>query len=102
MKTIKAYEIIHHGVEYPQYFQGCGVSGTEYTDVATGIGDSEHEALDDALGQLASNGWDIESDVYLLVNVQRASMGNLVTLFVDATHDNEYGYPWVHVSVRVR
>ncbi len=59
-RTIKDFEIINHGVEHSQYFQGCGVSHTSYTDVATGIGDTPSEALNDALEQLAANGWDVE------------------------------------------
>ncbi len=50
MKII-AYEIINHGIEHSQYFQGCGVSFTEFDVCFTGIGNSAFEALDDALGQ---------------------------------------------------
>ncbi len=57
-KRIGAFEIIDHGVDHSQYFQGCGTSGTSYTDVATGIGHTPREALEDALEQLASAGWD--------------------------------------------
>lgn len=110
MKHIKAYEIINHGVEYSDYFQGCGVSGTEYTYVATGIGDSEDEALADALEQLAQNDWDTESNAELLADEQKASLRDLVTPHVDAMHDGadaspddeDYEYPYVHVSIRVR
>ncbi len=58
-KRIEAFEVIDHGIEHSQYFQGCGVSHTRYTDVATGIGDTPSEALDDALEQLASAGYDV-------------------------------------------
>lgn len=61
MKTVTGHEILNHGVEGSQYFQGCGVSHTEYTDVYTGIGDSAHEALEDALEQAACSDWDVES-----------------------------------------
>lgn len=60
MKIVGAFEILDHGIEHSQYFQGCGVSHTPYTDVATGIGDTPGEALDDALEQLAQNDWDVE------------------------------------------
>ncbi len=46
------YAIIHHGVEYPDSFQGCGVSGTDYTDVVTGIGENAKEAYRDAVEQI--------------------------------------------------
>ncbi len=52
MKLIQ-YEIINHGMEHSQYFRGYGVSGTRYTHVWTGIGDSAKEAYSDALDQMA-------------------------------------------------
>lgn len=51
MKVIE-YEIINHGMEHSQYFQGCGVYGTRFTHVWTGIGDSSKEAYNDALDQM--------------------------------------------------
>ncbi len=47
------FEILNHGIDNPQYFQGCGVYGTEFEHIATGCGESELEALDDALEQIA-------------------------------------------------
>lgn len=60
MKTVQEYEILDHGVEHSQYFQGCGTAFTEFDDVATGIGETPHEALADALESLAQNDWDME------------------------------------------
>lgn len=42
------YAVIDHGVDGSQYFPGCGVAFTRYTDVATGIGESAREAGIDA------------------------------------------------------
>lgn len=61
MKTIGAYEILDHGIEHSQYFQGCGTSFTEYVDVATGIGDNAYEALEDALESLAQGEWSVDA-----------------------------------------
>ena len=61
MKAIKAYEIIDHGVEHSSYFQGCGTSFTEFSDVATGIGDNAAEALEECLEQLAQGCWIVET-----------------------------------------
>lgn len=61
MNKILDYSITDHGVEHCQYFQGDGISFTEYTDCATGCGNSAYDALEDALEQLASNGWDTET-----------------------------------------
>ena len=58
MKTVSAYQISEHGFDAPDYFQGCGVACTEFADVATGIGETAAEALEDALEQLARQGWD--------------------------------------------
>ncbi len=49
---ITSYEILRHGVEHSDYFQGCGVSFTDFDHVVTGIGDTEKEAFEDALEQL--------------------------------------------------
>ena len=46
---ITDYEIVDHGVEGSQYFQGCGVALTDYEFVATGNGDNFAEAIDEAL-----------------------------------------------------
>ena len=59
MRTVLLYEIIDHGVEHEQYFQGCGVAFTEFEEVFTGTGDSPHEALEDALEQAAMADWDV-------------------------------------------
>ena len=60
MKNIKAYEIINHGYEHSQYFQGCGTSFTDFTDVATGCGNDAKEAYEDAVEQLATSGWNVD------------------------------------------
>ena len=60
MKTISEFEIVDHGIEHEQYFQGCGISCTEYEGVATGCGDNYAEAVDDALESLAQQDWETE------------------------------------------
>src|SRR3954467_11741329 len=52
------YQVLDHGVDGSQYFPGCGVYGTRYTDVATGIGESAREAGIDAF-----DGADIPTNV---------------------------------------
>jgi hypothetical protein len=101
MKPITKFEIISHGVDHAQYFQGCGLSFTDYTDIATGCGRTEKEALDDALDSLAQNGWDIEpidqSDEY--VNANDEMTPELAEAYQDEAHDNCELY--YYVSVRV-
>jgi hypothetical protein len=71
MKSIEKFEIINHGVDHEQYFSGCGCAFTEYTNVATGIGDSANEAAEDALEMLAQNEWDVDNNKSLLRDVKR-------------------------------
>jgi len=47
------FQIVDHGCDGEQYFPGCGVSFTHWTDVVTGIGNSAREAGEDAFEQLA-------------------------------------------------
>jgi hypothetical protein len=55
--------VTDHGVDNCQYFQGHGISLTDYEDCATGCGDSFNEAFEDALDSLAQNDWDVSSIV---------------------------------------
>jgi hypothetical protein len=58
---ITDHEVLDHGFMLPDYFSGCGVAFTDFDDVATGCGMSRYEAYEDALEQLAQNGWTVES-----------------------------------------
>jgi len=58
-KIARAWDFDDIGVEHSQYFRGAGLE--DYDDVATGIGNTPREALDDALDMLGSNGWDTQA-----------------------------------------
>ena len=58
---VSDYQILDHGIETSQYFQGCGVAFSRFTDVVTGCGNDYAEALDDALESMAQNNIDVES-----------------------------------------
>jgi len=60
MQRVTDYELIDHGIEHPQYFQGCGTAYTSYRHVVTGIGDNPAEAIDDCLDQIAMDCVDAE------------------------------------------
>lgn len=45
-------EVLNHGVEHEQDFQGHGVSFTRFTECVTGIGHTAGEALEDAIEAL--------------------------------------------------
>jgi len=88
MKRIAEFETVNHGIEHEQYFQGCGVSFTRFDDVYTGIGNSEHEALEDALDQAAE-----EYDVSSVVNEADKAL-----TINDAHHEELHHY----VSIRIK
>lgn len=52
MLKIKSFELISHGIDHSDFFQGCGVSFTSWSHVVTGIGSSEKSAFKDALDQI--------------------------------------------------
>jgi hypothetical protein len=58
-KVIK-FEIINHGYTHSQYFQGCGVSFTSFEHVQTGVGMNAKEAYEDAVEQIAMNGFNVD------------------------------------------
>lgn len=47
MRKIESFEVVDHGIQHEQYFQGCGIAFTSMDDVATGIGECPAEAIDD-------------------------------------------------------
>ena len=56
------HQIINHGPEHEQYFQGCDTAYSGFDHVATGIGDNAREAYDAALDQVCEMGID-ENDL---------------------------------------
>ncbi len=61
MRKIDEFKVTQHGINYPDYFQGHGISCTGWTDCATGIGNTPSEAAEDALDSLAQADWDVEA-----------------------------------------
>ncbi len=97
------YEIIRHGVEHSDYFQGCGVSFTRFDHVCTGIGDTEAEAFNDALDSVA------QGHSFDIGEIERVEKENTewseedVQTAIGATdeemEDNDQP-PYWHVSIR--
>jgi len=56
------YEMTDYGIDHAQYFQGHGVSNTEFDHCTLGVGDSFNDAYVDALDQAAIMGFDIDVD----------------------------------------
>lgn len=102
MKKVTGYEIVDHGFESPQYFQGCGTAFTEFDDVATGVGDTAREAFEDACESLAQNDWDtsrINGKSRLSRQTVRGYLRSLGGLSKEDIEDTETGY---HLSIRVK
>ena len=102
MKKVTVYEIVDHGFESAQYFQGCGTALTEFEDVATGIGDTAREAFEDARESLAQNDWDT-SGIKGKSRLSRQTVrGYLRSLGVLSKEDFEVTETSYHLSIRVR
>lgn len=54
------FQIHDHGPNHAQYFTGHGLAFSKFKDCATGCSFTPEEALDDALEQLAQNGWNVD------------------------------------------
>lgn len=57
---VQDYRIVFYGIDHEDYFQGHGISNSKWKDCACGIGNSNQEALNDALEQLAMSEWDVQ------------------------------------------
>ena len=60
MNRIRDFEVIDHGIELSQCFEGCGLAFTNFEIVVTGIGGNPAEAIDDCLEQMAQAGFETE------------------------------------------
>lgn len=97
MKKILDYQIINHGIEHPDYFQGCGVSFTEYDFCVTGIGGNERDAFEDALEQLAMADYDT-TELEALVD----ELSTEEAIFTEDELAEMEERPFHHVSIRIR
>jgi hypothetical protein len=97
---VSDYEVIRHGIDYPDYFQGCGVSWTRFDHVTTGIGQTEIGALDDALESMAQcSAWEDNE----LNRIEKEILKNNPDMNCHdiAGFENDCGEsPWWHVSIR--
>lgn len=99
MKTISEFELVDHGIQNDQYFQGCGIAFTEYEDIATGCGNDPAEAIDDALESLAQGDWDCEDMEQRIIDQEFATKRKFPTKpSVPLSSEDCYYY----VSIRVK
>lgn len=95
-KCIRAYEIINHGMEHLQFFLGCGVIFTEFTEAFTGVGVNAKEAYESAVESLAMSGYDVSK---LPTRPRGIRSSDKVPAAYLKQNDNEIYW---HVSIRVR
>lgn len=103
MKQIRGFEIVGHGIQHAQYFQGriirkksgycCGADGTIFDECFTGIGKNAREAYDDAVKAVAMSGYITE---ILPINPHGISSGDKIP--VNPKDDEIYCY----VSIRIK
>lgn len=109
MAMLKNWEIARHGIEYPDYFPGCGTCFTDFDFVDTGIGATEWEALQDALESMAQshNYTDTEFTEIETSNEGKEISENMYSVldylkeYLPAGIDPEdVDTPWYYVSIR--
>lgn len=95
---IESFEIVDHGIENSQYFQGCGTAFTSFSHVATGIGSNFAEAIDDCLEMIANGGESVDLEGIekrILKDIGRRTMPKRPA--VGQRHGEDCYY---HVSIR--
>jgi len=103
MKPIIEYQLIDHGIENSQYFQGCGVAFTSFDDVATGIGDTPADAIDDALEQLAMGGWETDDlEKRILADEGWKAFPTSPSVSDQLADEDSESELYYHVSIRVK
>ena len=101
MKAVTEYEVIEHGFDHEQYFQGCGVAFTSFEDVATGIGYTAQDAFEDALDSLAQNDWDV-SRIKGKSKLSRKTVRGFLRDQRETLGEDEPCEIWAYVSIRVQ
>jgi hypothetical protein len=101
MKTVTSYQVIDHGFDSEQYFQGCGTAFTEFDDCATGCGETAREAFEDACESLAQNDWDT-SKIKGKSNLSRQSVQGYLKSIGINKEDRDDTETHAYVSIRVK
>lgn len=100
MKTIGDFQVIDHGIESSQYFQGCGVAWTGFKNIVTGIGSDPADAICNCLNQICQEDFDTEGMEARII-AQEGLTKLPTTPNTDKYHEeNEESEMWYHVSLR--
>ena len=89
------FEIINHGVDHSQYFQGCGAAFTDYDYCMTGMGENAAEAYEDACESVAQ----VHSETARWLPVRPRGIRKTDRVPADAREDTESEI-YYYVSIR--
>jgi hypothetical protein len=97
-KHIGEYELIDHGIDHCQYFQGCGTAFTSFSECVTGCGNNAAEAIDDALEMAAQAGFEVDGlNERMLADEKRKTWPKRPAVSVNA--DETYYYVSIRFNV---
>lgn len=99
LRIVVSFEFIDHGIEHPDFFQGCGAALSAWDWCFTGLGGTPYEAAHEAL-ELASHDhrWNdaVMSDAETWIEEH---MGRTLEAFEPIPDDSDARY---HVSIRIK
>jgi hypothetical protein len=103
-RKAKDFELLDHGIDHAQYFQGCGVSFTKFTECYTGSGSNCAEAVNDCLEQIAMSGvYDVEDLEARIKEEYTADADWPLQPNTDEAHsDDEESELYYYVSIRLK
>ncbi len=59
-KCVGRFELVDHGIDNSQYFQGISTAFTSFNECATGCGDSASDAINDLMEMVAQQDFDTD------------------------------------------
>lgn len=92
-KVVTKYELTDWKYDHPDYFQGMGVSGTEFDDVFVGDGDTAMDAAAEALNQATESGVKLSDEMLKDIESEIAEIGQT---------DESEGEQRYYVGLRVK
>lgn len=95
--VVRRFEFLDHGLEHPDFFQGCGVAFTNFDLCFTGTGASPYEAAHEAL-ELASHDYRWNELMDEAETWIENHMGKTLDAFEPIPEDSDATY---HVSIRI-
>jgi len=99
-KRIGEFELIDHGIEHSQYFQGCKAALTQFANAATGIGDNPAEAINDCLEQVEQAGFDTEGmETRIMEQEGWKVLPTMLSVADEFIRCDETGEMYYHVSI---